>query len=73
MRNITLSIDDEVLEAGRAYAREHRVSFNTLVRRLIEQAVVPDKPGWLLDTFNLMDALDVASDGPWTRDELYRV
>lgn len=74
MRNITLSIDDEVLKAGRDYARDHDLSFNSLVRRLIEQAVVTGKGRWLEDTFRLMDSIDASSAGEtWTREELYRV
>jgi len=74
MRNITLSIEDEVLQAGREYARIHNMSFNVLVRRLIEQTVVPKKGQWLEDTFSLMDKLNVSSGNQkWTREELYRV
>jgi len=74
MRNITLSIEDDVLQAGREYARIHNISFNVLVRRLIEQTVVPKKGQWLEDTFTLMDKLNVSSGNQkWTRDELYRV
>ncbi len=74
MKNITLSIDEDILQAGREYARLHDMSFNVLVRKLIEQTVVPQKEKWLTDTFALMDKLDVASSGKkWTRDELYRV
>jgi len=74
MKNITLSIDDSILQAGRDYARSHNMSFNVLVRRLIEQTVIPRKEKWLDDTFSLMDRVNVSSDGiKWTRDELYRV
>lgn len=74
MRNITLSIDEDVLKAGREYARIHNMSFNVLVRRLIEQTVVPKKGQWLDDTFSLMDKLNVTSGNQkWTREELYRV
>lgn len=74
MRNITLSIDEDVLQAGREYARIHNMSFNVLVRRLIEQTVVPRKGQWLEDTFSLMDKLNVSSGNrKWTREELYRV
>jgi len=74
MRNITLSIDDDMLQAGREYARIHNISFNVLVRKLIEQTVVPKKGQWLDDTFSLMDKLNVSSGiQKWTRDELYRV
>lgn len=74
MKNITLSIDDTVLKAGREYAHSHNMSFNVLVRRLIEQTVTPRKEKWLDDTFSLMDRANVSSNGiAWTREELYRV
>lgn len=74
MKNITLSIDEDTLQAGRKYARGHNMSFNVLVRKLIEQTVVPKRDRWLDDTFSLMDKLDVSSVGQkWTRDDLYRV
>ena len=74
MKNITLSIDETVLQAGREYARNHNISFNSLVRKLVEQTVIPHKDNWLHDTFSLMDTLKVASsDEKWTREELYRV
>ncbi len=74
MKNITLSIDEDILIAGREYARAHNISFNALVRKLIEQTVVPKKDKWLDDTFSLMDTLNVSSkNAQWTRDELYRV
>jgi hypothetical protein len=74
MKNITLSIDDDLLEKGREYARSHNISLNVLVRRLLEQAVVRKESGWVDDMFRLMDKANVSSKGKrWTRDELYRV
>jgi hypothetical protein len=74
MKNITLSIDEDILQAGREYARLHDMSFNVLVRKLIEQTVIPQKDKWLTDTFSLMDKVSVSSkDKKWSRDELYRV
>ena len=74
MKNITLSIDEDVLQAGREYARNHNISFNVLVRKLVEQTVVTKKDYWLNDTFSLMDKLNVTSgDEIWSREELYRV
>ena len=55
MKYITLSIDDALLQAGREYARRHNISFNVLVRRLIEQTVVQRQARWPDDTFRLMD------------------
>jgi hypothetical protein len=74
MKNITLSIDDDILQAGREYARDHNISFNVLVRRLVEQTVVKKNDSWLQDTFSLMDTVSVSSGNEkWTREELYRV
>lgn len=74
MKNITLSIDDDLLEKGREYARSHNISLNVLVRRLLEQAVVRKDSQWLDEMFRLMDKAKVSSKGKrWTRDELYRV
>jgi len=74
MKNVTLSIDDDILKIGREYARRHNISFNAMVRQLIEQTVKSSSDKWLYDTFSLMDKLNVSSEGEsWTRDELYRV
>ena len=74
MKNITLSMDEKVLKAGRDYARKHNVSFNVLVRRLVEQTVLSTKDQWLDDTFSLMDRVQVSSENvTWTSEELYRV
>ena len=74
MKNITLSIDEDLLQSGREYARAHDMSFNALVRKLIEQTVIPQKDKWLSDIFLLMDRAGASSGGKrWTRDELYRV
>lgn len=74
MKNITLSLDDSILQAGREYARAHNISFNALVRRLIEQTVVHKQTRWLDDAFCLMDKADVTSgDEKWSRGDLYRV
>lgn len=74
MKNITLTMDEKVLKAGRKYARKHNVSFNVLVRRLVEQTVLSTKERWLEDTFSLMDTLQASTENvAWTREELYRV
>ena len=73
MKNITLAINEDLLKAGREYALRHRISFNALVRRLIEQTVHAERNNWLQETFSLMDSLQIADDaGTWTREELHR-
>lgn len=72
MKNITISIDEEVLEAGREYAQKHNISLNTLIRKLLSQTVLPSSKNWLDECFKLMDSADVDSGGKkWKREELY--
>ena len=73
MKNITLSIDDDILKLGREYARTHNVSFNVLVRRLIEQTVTKKSSDWLDDAFEYIDRnIDSSVGITWKREELYR-
>jgi hypothetical protein len=73
MKNITLSIDDDILKRGREYARSHNVSFNSLVRKLIEQTVKKTTINWVDDMFDYIDKNISSSQGiTWKREELYR-
>jgi hypothetical protein len=39
MANITISIDEALLKAGRKYAEKHQTSINGLIRKLLEESV----------------------------------
>jgi hypothetical protein len=39
MSNLTLSIDDDLLNRGRSYAQARGTSLNALVRKLLDEAV----------------------------------
>jgi len=41
MKNITISIDKDILEAGRKYAKKHNTSLNALIHKLLTQTVLP--------------------------------
>jgi hypothetical protein len=74
MKNITISIEDEVLEAGRKYAQNHNMSLNGLIRKLLAQTVLPSSENWLEECFQLMDRAGANSQGrKWKREELYDV
>lgn len=44
MRNVTLRVDERLLEEARAYARQRHVSLNRFVQELIEREIA-GKPG----------------------------
>ena len=74
-KNITLSMDDELLTAGRRYARQHRTTLNQLVRDLLEGTVKASPNGsWQDVFFDLADQAAGKSDGSkWKREDLYDV
>jgi hypothetical protein len=72
MKNITLALDEETLEAGRAYAQRHQTTLNALVRELLVKTVVSDRDAAAREMFRLMDAHPGNSrKRRWTREELY--
>jgi hypothetical protein len=72
MPNVTISLNEKLLKAGRQYAEKHQTSLNALIRRLLEQTVQTESGDWIDDCFGKMDSLKVDSKGcRWSREELY--
>jgi hypothetical protein len=72
MKNITLSLDDDVLEAGRRYAQRHKTTLNALVRELLVKTVLDNRKAAVEEMFRLMDANPGTSKGRrWKREDLY--
>lgn len=71
MRNVTLTMDDELIERGREYAQRHGMSFNALIRDLLKRRIMQETD-WVGQSFRAMDAAGGHSGGqPFSRDELY--
>ena len=72
MKNITLALDEQTLEAGRSYAQRHQTTLNALVRELLVKTVLADREAAVREMFRLMDAYPGNSEGRrWTREDLY--
>lgn len=73
MPDITLSMEEELIKAGRSYAAQHHTSLNELVRDLLIKTVQNHGAKWLDECFALMDELKIVSKGKeWRREDLYR-
>lgn len=73
-KNITLSMDEELLSAGRKYAQEHNISFNALVRDLVSRTVMPASSGWVGEMIENLKNSGGHSDGQkWSREDAYDV
>lgn len=74
MKNVTLSISDELVEQGRRYAQEHHTTLNALVRDLLSRAVREERTDWVGECLTKMDAAKGRSGGrKWKREDLYDV
>jgi hypothetical protein len=72
MKNVTLAIDEKLVEESRLYAREHHTSLNKLIRDLLARTVRGEGSDWTEDCFRAMDAANGRSGGRrWKREDLY--
>jgi hypothetical protein len=74
MPNITLSMDEKLVQAGRRYAQEHNTSLNNLIRETLAEKVIPKSDKWLEEMLDAMKKAGGDSKGwKWNRQELYDV
>ncbi len=71
MKNITLSIPEDLLMRSREYAIKHDTSLNKLIRQLLRSTVMSDSERDQMALFSYMDKAEVKEYSNWTRDELY--
>jgi hypothetical protein len=72
MKNITLSIEEDTLKAGREYAQRHHTTLNALIRELLDRTVNPDRSAASRELIRLMEAFTGDSRGSrWNRSELH--
>lgn len=74
MANLTLSLDDQVLQKAREAALREHTSVNALVREYLIRYV--DGKSRRLEAIDALDSLarrnETRSAAAWTRDELHR-
>ena len=74
MPNITLSMDEKLIEAGRRYAHAHNTTLNGLVRDLLTKTVAPAPKKTLEQLWEEADKAGYSSNGvKWTREDAYDV
>ncbi len=75
MKNITLAMDDEVLDKVRAYAVEHKTTVNAIVRQHLEKlASENDRRAEARRNLKRLAESSTGRLGPgyvWNREELY--
>jgi hypothetical protein len=72
MKKITLSMDEELLQAGREYAQAHNISFNALVRDLVRRTVKSDSSIWVSEMIqNMRNSAGNSRGKEWCRKDSY--
>ena len=70
MKNVTLTIDDKLIEESRRYANKHHTSLNALIRDLLRRTVLGENRDWVDACFKKMDAANGHSCGrKWKRKD----
>ena len=71
MQNITLAIEEGLLQRGRTYAQSNGTTLNALVRDLLRKTVMPETMG-IEGFLALAEEYSVDSGATiWTREEIY--
>jgi len=74
MKNVTIALDERILEASRVYASAHHTSLNNLIRELLQRTVVrKSQTAWADEFLELAAKAGGNSHGRrWKREDLYR-
>lgn len=75
MKNVTIALDENLLAAGRAYARAHSTSLNNIIRESLQRTLAKEsRPTWAREFLAEADKIQGDSRGKkWKREDLYRV
>jgi hypothetical protein len=72
MKNVTLSIPDDLLLKSREYAKQHGSTLNEFIRTLLRQAETPPGNDPVQKLIDNSKRLGVSTlNQKWKRDELY--
>ena len=75
MKNVTLAIDEKLLERARGLAERRKTSLNALIRGLLAHEVEQeDRIAWAREGMRKLieeAPLDLGADFVWNRDEIY--
>jgi len=72
VKNVTLSLPEDLLHKSRAYAEKHGASLNELIRTLLRQTVCPPEQDPIQKLIDHSQRLTVNTEGwKWDRAALY--
>jgi hypothetical protein len=74
MKNITISLEENLIKAGREYAQKNNTSLNALIQDYLTRTVLKNPSDLSKEMIRLMNEAQGDSKGiKWRREELYDV
>lgn len=72
MKNVTLSLPDDLLRKSREYAQKHGTSLNELIRTLLRRQVNPEENGPIEKLIGHTQNFSIPTKGwKWNRADVY--
>ncbi len=71
MKNVTLSIPDDLLKKSRSYAKEHQTTLNEMIRNLLRKTVNAKESDFLKKLESFQEELSIDTRIKFKRDDLY--
>lgn len=72
MKNVTLSLPDDLLRRSREYAQQHGTSLNELIRTLLRRQVNPEESDPVQKLKDHTQRLSIPTRGwKWNRADIY--
>jgi hypothetical protein len=71
MKNVTLSISDELLKLAREYAQVKGTTLNAMIREFLKSTVVKSDSSFKEELNKLREEIEIDSRQKMTRDEMY--
>jgi len=71
VKNVTIALDDGILESARRYATQNDITLTELIRRLLAETTQSNQKQALEDFLAISAGKEFASKGPWSREDAY--
>ena len=71
MKNVTLSMPEDLLKKGRIYTKKHGTTLNEMIRDLLRKKVLNDAEDPLARIIEFAEDMEPKVDWEWNRDEAH--
>ena len=71
VKNVTLSMPEDLIQRGRSYAKKHGTTLNEMIRDLLRKKVLNDSEDSLSRIIALAEEMEPEEECEWNRNEAH--